>query len=97
MCIDIHIKPILNYSDVQSRSVVLSWRVLNERVDRFNHFIIYYRCLQNFDENLNEQDDMINIHDYKQVLVDARTTDYSFTFRVREREKMNREYFLFII
>jgi hypothetical protein len=63
---------------------VLSWRIVNERADRFNHFIIYYRCLYNLEENINEQDEMMNIDVYKQVLVDPHTTDYSFTFRVRQ-------------
>jgi hypothetical protein len=78
--IDNQTKPILSYSDIQSRSVLLSWRVSDGRYDRFNHFIIYYRRLQNVNEEIN---DRINVEDYKQVLVDPRTTHYSFTFRVK--------------
>jgi hypothetical protein len=77
---------LLSYGDIQSRSVVLTWRVSNGRYDRFNHFIIYYRRLQNSNENANEQNDIINTQDYKQVLVDPRTTHYSFTFRVKTKE-----------
>jgi len=84
-CIDTQIKLILSYNDVQSRSVVLNWHLSNERYNRFNHFIIYYRCLYNFNESTNEEEEMINIQDYKQVLVDPRTTNYSFTFHVREK------------
>ena len=75
-------KPILSYSDLQSRSILLSWRVSNGRYDRFNHFIIYYRRLNNFDENPSDRNQPIHIDDYKQVLVDPRTNQYSFTFRV---------------
>jgi hypothetical protein len=56
----------------------------NGNYDRFNHFIIYYRRLQNFDENDKEENTMMNMEDYKQVLVDPRTTHYSFTFRVNK-------------
>jgi hypothetical protein len=80
-CIDTQIKPILNYSDIQSRSVVINWHVFNKDNDRFNHFIIYYRCLNNFNENINEQNEIINIQDYKQILIDPRNT---FTFQVKE-------------
>ncbi len=76
---------MLSYSDLQSRSVLLSWRVSNGRYDRFNHFIIYYRRLQDFNDNNKQSNEMMNIEDYKQVLVDPRTTHYSFTFRVNER------------
>ncbi len=88
--IDTPIKPILSYSDVQSRSVVLHWRVLDRGYDRSNHFIIYYRRLNNFDENLNEQDEMMNMEDYKQILVDPRSIDDTFTYRVRQRKLNNR-------
>jgi len=76
---------LLSYGDIQSRSVVLTWRVSNGRYDRFNHFIIYYRRLQDFNDNNKQSNEMMNIEDYKQVLVDPRTTHYSFTFRVNER------------
>ncbi|CAF0916965.1 unnamed protein product [Rotaria sp. Silwood1] len=75
-------KPLLSYSDIQSHSVLLRWRVSNGRYDRFNHFIIYYRRLHNFDDNNNEENDIINVQDYKQLLIDPRTTRYSFTFRM---------------
>ncbi len=77
---------MLSYSDLQSRSVLLSWRVSNGRYDRFNHFIIYYRRLQDFNDNNKQSNEMMNIEDYKQVLVDPRTTHYSFTFRVKTKE-----------
>jgi hypothetical protein len=77
---------LLSYSDLQSRSVLLSWRVSNGRYDRFNHFIIYYRRLQDFNDNNKQSNEMMNIEDYKQVLVDPRTTHYSFTFRVKTKE-----------
>jgi len=80
-CIDTQIKPVLNYSDIQSRSIVLNWHVFNKDNHRFNHFIIYYRCLNHFQKNMNEQDEIINIQDYKQILVDPRNT---FTFQVKE-------------
>jgi hypothetical protein len=76
---------LLSYSDLQSRSVLLSWRVSNGRYDRFNHFIIYYRRLQDFNDNNKQSNEMMNIEDYKQVLVDPRTTHYSFTFRVNRK------------
>jgi hypothetical protein len=72
--LDIEIKPILSYTDLQSRSVVLNWDVLN---DRFSHFIVYYRRVNHFDE-------MLDIEDYKQLLVHSQSIDYRFTFRVRE-------------
>jgi hypothetical protein len=84
--IDNQTKPLLSYNDIQSRSVLLSWRVSNGRYDRFNHFIIYYRRLQNSDENEKEENEIINIQDYKQVLVDPRTIHYSFTFRVKRKK-----------
>jgi hypothetical protein len=80
---------LLSYSDLQSRSILLSWRVSNGRYDRFNHFIIYYRRLQNFDNTTKESNEMINIEDYKQVLVDPRTTHYSFTFRVNTNKNLS--------
>ncbi|CAF2512711.1 unnamed protein product [Rotaria sp. Silwood2] len=75
-------KPLLSYSDIQSHSVLLRWRVSNGRYDRFNHFIIYYRRLHNIDDNNKEENEIINVQDYKQVLIDPRTTRYSFTFRM---------------
>ncbi len=86
LCIELdnQTKPLLSYNDVQSRSVLLSWRVSNGRYDRFNHFIIYYRRLHNGENSEKEQSEIINVQDYKQVLVDPRTTHYSFTFRVNE-------------
>ncbi|CAF2073756.1 unnamed protein product [Rotaria magnacalcarata] len=78
-------KPLLSYSDIQSHSVLLKWRVSNGRYDRFNHFIIYYRRLHHFDDSDKEEiNDTINVEDYKQVLIDPRTTRYSFTFRVMD-------------
>ena len=73
---------MLSATDIQSRSVLLAWKVSNGRYDRFNHFIIYYRRLQNSPDDKNDESDVINVQDYKQVLVDPRTTHYSFTFRV---------------
>lgn len=81
--LDNQTKPLLSVADVQSRSVVISWRVSNGRYDRFNHFIIYYRRVQNSHDPTSEDSEVINVRDYKQVLVDPRTTHYSFTFRVR--------------
>ncbi len=60
---------------------------MNKNNDRFNHFIIYYRCLNHFYDNINEQDDIINIQDYKQILIDPWIIDYRFTFRVKENKK----------
>ncbi|CAF2809134.1 unnamed protein product [Rotaria sp. Silwood2] len=81
---DTQIKPLLNYSNIKSRSVILSWYVSTERFDRFNYFIIYYRRLHNFDKNINEQDEIINNQDYEQVLIDPRTTNYTFTFQMMD-------------
>lgn len=80
--VDNQTKPLLSFSEVQSRSVLLSWRVSNGRSDRFNHFIIYYRRLQNFDDTHADVHGRIHEQDYKQLLVDPRTTQFSFTFRV---------------
>ncbi|CAF1057011.1 unnamed protein product [Adineta ricciae] len=77
-------KPLLSATDIQSRSVLLAWKVSNGRYDRFNHFIIYYRRLQNSPDDKNDESDVINVQDYKQVLVDPRTTHYSFTFRMMD-------------
>ncbi|CAF3242388.1 unnamed protein product [Rotaria socialis] len=78
-------KPLLSYSDIQSHSVLLKWRVSNGRYDRFNHFIIYYRRLHHSDDSDKEEiNDTIKVEDYKQVLIDPRTTRYSFTFRVMD-------------
>ena len=82
--IDNQTRPLLSYSETQSRSVLLSWRVSNGRYDRFNHFIIYYRRLPNSNESNAEQITRIHSEDYKQILVDPRTTKYSFTFRVNK-------------
>lgn len=81
--IDNQTKPLLSYSDVQSRSVLLKWRVSNGRYDRFNHFIIYYRRLHDIDNDDKAYNDTIYMQDYRQVLIDPRTTRYSFTFRVK--------------
>ena len=86
LVLDNQTKPLLSFSEVQSRSVLLSWRVSNGRYDRFNHFIIYYRRLQNSEETYAEVHGRIHAEDYKQVLVDPRTTQFSFTFRVKWKE-----------
>ena len=85
--IDKQAKPLLSYSDVHSRSVLLRWRASNGRYDRFNHFIIYYRRLHYFNDNDRQEKDNINVQDYKQILVDPRTTHYSFTFRVQSKKE----------
>lgn len=65
---------------------MLNWRVSNGRYERFNHFIIYYRRLHNFDDSdKSETNDIINTQDYKQVLIDPRKTQYSFTLRVKNQ------------
>ncbi|CAF2975444.1 unnamed protein product [Rotaria socialis] len=79
---DTQIRPSLSYSNIKSRSALLHWYISNQRYDRFNHFIIYYRRLSTFDTNLNEKDEIFNIQDYEQVLFDPRTTNYNFTFQV---------------
>lgn len=90
LIIDNQTKPLLSYSELQSGSILLSWRVSNGRYDRFNHFIIYYRRLQNSYDNSKEANEFLNPDDYKQVLVDPRTTYYSFTFRVNKSLTMKR-------
>lgn len=83
-------KPILSSSEIQSRSVLLSWRVSNGRYDRFNHFIIYYRRLHNAEELRTDRTHPIHIEDYKQVLVDPRTIQFSFSFRVNTSPSIDR-------
>lgn len=90
--LDNQTKPLLSYSDLQSRSVLLNWRVSDGRYTRFNHFIIYYRRLSNTYETNNESNDIINVDEYKQVLVDPRTTHYSFTFRVNSTRDKQMEH-----
>ena len=85
--IDTQIKPLLNYSNLKSRTVILNWNVSNERHDRFNYFIIYYRRWHHLNKGINEQQQIINIQDYEQVIVDTRTINYNFTFLVRENKK----------
>jgi hypothetical protein len=60
---------------------------LNKDNERFNYFIIYYRRLNNF----NEENDMINIQDYKQVLVEPKIRDNGFIFRVKQRKKIEKK------
>ncbi|CAF4883383.1 unnamed protein product [Rotaria sp. Silwood1] len=79
---DTQIKLLLYYSNIKSRSIILSWYVSNERYDRFNYFIIYYRRLHNLYKIINDQDEMINNQDYQKVLIDPRTTNYNFTFQM---------------
>ncbi|CAF1023620.1 unnamed protein product [Adineta steineri] len=79
---DINIQPVLDYTDVQSRNVNLIWHILNENTNRYNHFIVYYRTLNYFHENINEHEEIINIENYKQILVDLYTKDLKFAFRV---------------
>lgn len=86
MDLDNQTKPLLSYTDLQSRGVLLNWRISDGRYTRFNHFIIYYRRLSDTYENKDESNEIINVDDYKQVLVDPRTTHYSFTFRVNEEK-----------
>ena len=77
--LDMAIKPWLNSSEVQSRSVRLDCHLTSEEhADRLNHFIIYYRPW-----NVLEEDEGIDhIEDYQQILVDARLQDGRFTFLV---------------
>ena len=63
---------MLSYTNLQSRSVVLNWHVMN---DRFSHFIIYYR-------RVNHLDEMIENDDYQQILVHSQAANYRFTFRI---------------
>ncbi len=60
---------------------------MNKDNERFNYFIIYYRRLNNF----NEENDMINIQDYKQVLVEPKIRDNGFIFRVKQRKKIEKK------
>lgn len=73
--LDMAIKPWLNFSDVQSRSVRLDCHLTSEEhADRLNHFIIYYRPWNVLDD---DDEGIDHIEDYQQILVDSR-----FTFQV---------------
>ena len=78
-----HIQPVLNYDQLQSRSVLLNWYVPNERDDRFNHYIVYYRALNHFDIDIDEHDELIDIQNYQQISIDPSQTYYNLTYRVR--------------
>ena len=79
---DTQIKPLLNFSDVQSRSVRLHWTVADTQLDRFNHFIIYYRCLPKLDQDDRVYDELIDMQEYRQILVDPRTAESNAAFEV---------------
>ncbi|CAF1353532.1 unnamed protein product [Adineta ricciae] len=81
---DVHIQPVLNYDQLQSRSVLLNWYVPNERDDRFNHYIVYYRALNHFDIDIDEHDELIDMQNYQQIFIDPSQTNYNLTYRVTD-------------
>lgn len=83
MSLDLKEKPLLNFTQVQSRSVDLHWKLSDSTADRsMNHFIIYYRRvnpneLDHDDDDDDDKDDSFNINDYQRLLVEA-----AFSFQV---------------
>ena len=52
------------------------------QLDRFNHFIIYYRCLPTLDQENLVHDELIDMEEYRQILVDPRAAESNSAFEV---------------
>lgn len=77
LSIDFNVKPWIIATDVQARHIRLQWYLSADDLERWNHFIIYYRLV---DHPADEQLDRID--NYQQILLDLRTRHFHFIHQV---------------
>ena len=95
--LDLKEKPLLNFTQVQSRSVDLHWKLSDSTADRsMNHFIIYYRRVNPNDlDQDDDKNDSFNMEDYQRVLVEA-TFSFQVTIEMRRTDERKR-FFLSLV